>query len=52
MGPVLVFAFILLFAAIVLYALSRKDEVKADLQLPFVTLSFEAKDHEDGPTKK
>jgi hypothetical protein len=41
---------VLLFAAIVLCALSRKREVKACLKIPFIiTFFFEANDHGDHP---
>jgi hypothetical protein len=39
----------IVLAAIVLYALSRKREVKAGLKIPFITFFFEANDHGDDP---
>ncbi len=45
----LVVAVIVLFAAIVLYALHQKREVKAGLKIPFATFFFEAKGHGDDP---
>jgi hypothetical protein len=41
--------FVVLWAAIVLYALTRKREVKAGLRIPFVTIFFEANDHGQDP---
>jgi hypothetical protein len=38
--------------AVVVYALYLRLEVKFGLKVPFAAISFEAKDHEDGPTKK
>ncbi len=45
----LVVATIVLFAAIVLYALYQRREVKAGLKIPFATFFFEAKDREHNP---
>ncbi len=44
--------FLLLFAAIVFYALRQGRDVKAGVKIPFAAFFFETKDRKDAPTTR